>query len=169
MATVTRLSVALTGGPTLVVGALVAPGGVLAVAAAMLALALFVVAQSRQSSVIGIAGAGALFGGVGIGAVAEISVGMTLLATVGAILAWDSTAQTISLRQQVDNGEIHRALLAHVGATLAASSLIATVIYLAFLFGGAVPPVAVVLFLLGAVLLVLALEPRMDQSKETRP
>lgn len=159
MATVNRFSIALTGGATLVVGGLVAPGGVLAVAAAIVALGLFVLAQSRHSPVIAIAGAGALFGGVGIAAAGDVPVGTTLVGTVGAVVAWDVTAQTISLRQQVDDGEIRRALFAHVGATLAASAVIASLIYLAFLFGGAVPPVAVVLFLVGAVLLVVALEP----------
>ena len=163
MATVNRVSVAVTGGATLVVSGLVAPGGALAVAAAVLGFGLLVLAQFRQSPVVAVAGAGALFGGVGVAAVANSAVGMTLLATVGAVVAWDTAAQTISLHQQVDDGDMHRALLAHVGATLAANSAVAALVYLAFLFGGAVPPVAVLLFVLGAVVLVLALDPRVSR------
>jgi len=138
----------------------VAPAGVLAVAPTFVALALVPLAIRWRSRVTALFAATALLGGVVVAGALELQPGLVVVATVGTVLAWDATVQTIALREQLDDGELRRALLAHVGATLAATALVGSTAYLIFLVVAAIPPVAVVLFLGGAVLLVLGLEPR---------
>lgn len=137
-----------------------APAGFIAVAPAFAALALVPLAIRWHSRTTALLAATALLGGVVTAGTLDLQPGLLVVATLGTVLAWDATSQAIDLREQLDDADIRRALLAHVGATLAATALVGSTAYLVFLLVAAIPPVAVVLFLGGAVLLVLGLEPR---------
>lgn len=137
-----------------------APAGVIAVAPAFVALALFPLAIRWRSRRTALIAATVLLAGVALGGMLDLTAGLLVLATVGTVVAWDATSQTIGLREQLDDADARSALLAHVGATLAATAVVGSTAYLVFLFIFTIPPIAIVLFLGGAVLLVLGLEPR---------
>ena len=86
--------------------------------------------------------------------------GLLLVATAGMVLAWDGAIHAISLREQLDEtAQVRRGLLAHTGATLLAASLCAALVYVAFLVGLSLSPFTLLLFLVGAVFVLIGLGP----------
>lgn len=150
---------AIAPAAALLTAAVLSPAGLLAVAPAAAALGLFPLALSWRSRRVAMAATTLLLGGVVVAGTFALDTGLLVVATLGTVLAWDATAQTIALREQLDDGATGRAMAAHLGTTLVVTALVGATAYLVFLLVATIPPVAVVLSLAGAVLLVLGLEP----------
>lgn len=86
--------------------------------------------------------------------------GLLLAATIGTIAAWDVAFYTVEVTTQLDTDvAIDRSLSIHAGATLAVTALVGVVVYGAFLFGGWLPPFALLFLVVGAALVVIGLVP----------
>ena len=151
----------------IVVGAVVAaavalaPAGVDATALALLAAPVMVAGVRRRSRQVLLVGVAVLLGGIILASLRALDPGLLLVGTVGLVVAWDGASHLVDLRTQLDEqATVSRSVLAHSGATLAVTTLIATLVYAAFLLGTTVSPLAVTLFFVGAVLVVLGLGPR---------
>ena len=83
-----------------------------------------------------------------------------LVATIGAVAAWDVAGYVGDLRRQLDPDAVRtRHVLVHSGATLSVSAFVAAVAYSGYLFGATGSPIAGVLVVAGAVLVVFGLRP----------
>jgi hypothetical protein len=85
-----------------------------------------------------------------------------VVATIGALLAWDGGVTTVGLAEQLDEDAASgRAELVHTGATLVAAAGVGAVLVLTFAVGdGLVAPAAVVPVAAGVILLAAGLSPR---------
>jgi len=152
------VGIALLSG--LVATALLLPGGFDAAGVSLAGVGVLTWGVSGRAETRVLAGSALLFVAILLGGLRELAPGLLLGATVTAVVAWDAATYVVDSRAQLDaRAEIRRAVLAHTGATLAATTAIAAVVYAAFLFGGSVSPLAALLVLLGAVLVAMGLAP----------
>lgn len=144
---------------TLVVVAALLPAGVDAAALALAALPVWFSSIQVGSHRRALAGTVLAIGGISLAGIRELEPALLVFATLGAIVAWKSTTQVVSLRVQLDDtAEIERAFLAHTGSVLAATATVCGVIYSGFLLGPQVPPFALAMIFLGAVPILAGLE-----------
>lgn len=87
--------------------------------------------------------------------------GLVLLATVGAVLAWDAVENALGLRAQLGpDADTRRAELIHLGATASVTAGLAGLVYFASLLGrGRIPAVTGIALVGGAILIALGLAP----------
>jgi hypothetical protein len=85
-----------------------------------------------------------------------------VVATIGAVLAWDGAVTAAGLEEQLDAAATsRRAELVHTGSTLVAAAGVGAVVVLTFTVGrGLVTPAAAIPVAAGAVLVAAGLSPR---------
>lgn len=85
-----------------------------------------------------------------------------VVATVGAVVSWDSSVNATGLAQQLDQDAASgRTELVHAGSTLVASAGAGAVVVLTFAVGeGVAAPTAVIPVVAGAILVAVGLSPR---------
>lgn len=111
--------------------------------------------HSRSQLLLGV---GILFGAIVIAGVGDLRPVLLLVATGAMVLAWDSASHTVDLRAQLDEtAGSRRSRLAHSGATLAVTALLAAVVYAVSLPGLTVSPLAALLVLVGGVFVAFGL------------
>lgn len=111
--------------------------------------------QSRPQVLLGV---GVLFGAIVIAGVGDLRPELLLVATGAMVLAWDSASHAVDLRAQLDGtAESRRSRLAHSGATVAVTALLAAVVYAVSLPGVVVSPLAALLVLVGGVFVAVGL------------
>lgn len=104
-------------------------------------------------------GFGTLLIGVVVAGLGGTAAELLVLATAGAVLAWDTARQAIDLGATVGrDGEARRALLVHVSVVFATITVVGSFGYAVFqLATGGRPTTSLVLLLFGAFLLVVIL------------
>lgn len=103
-----------------------------------------------------------LLGGVVYAGALGLSPQALVVATVGAVLAWDGAVTAAGLGEQLDReATSRRAELVHTGSTLVAAAGVGAVVVLTFAVGqGLVTPAAAIPVAAGAVLVAAGLSPR---------
>jgi hypothetical protein len=135
------------------------PAGVDLVATGLLAGALSGYGVSIRSRKTVVAGSGVLFAVILLAGMRGLQPGLLIAATVGLVLTWDGGTHAVDCRQQFEKSTSPGVVLAHSGATLLATAGAGTVVYVAFLAGGWVPPAGVLLFVFGGMLVGIGLVP----------
>lgn len=137
----------------------VLPGGVDATLVALLAFPLWYSSIERRSQRRALGGAVAGLAGIVIAGLREADPALLILATVTLVVGWTTATQSLGLREQLDDeAAIDRSVLAHAGTTLAGTAGIGAVVYGGYLLGPSVSPLSLVLFFVGAVLVLVGLD-----------
>lgn len=104
----------------------------------------------------------ALLGGVVYAGALGLAPQALVVATIGAVVAWDSSVTAVGLTEQLDeDAASRRAELVHAGSTLVAAAGAGAVLVLTFAIGdGLVTPAAVIPVAAGAILVAAGLSPR---------
>lgn len=160
----TRLSrgVALVAG--LVTTATVAGAGTLPAGLAVVGTAAMVVGATRERQGAVDLGGLVVVLGILVAGTRGVPADLLVLATVGAVLAWDSAGHALGLSVQLGpDATTRRGEAVHVGVTLVAAAGVAALAMLTFVVGdGRVPLVAGVVVAIGAVLVAGGLVPGTD-------
>lgn len=158
----TRLSQAVVLAAGLLTGATLLSAGTTPAVAAFAGTALLLAGVQREWRT-GTTGGGllALVGVVYAGATG-LAPQLLVVATIGAVLAWDAGVNAVGLAEQLDaRASSHRAELVHTGSTVVAVAGVGAVVLLAYSVGrGVVPPAAVLPVAVGALLVAAGLSPR---------
>lgn len=152
---------AVGGAAGLLVPLAVAPVGPEYVALALAGLLALALGTYRDRGRDVTVGALVLFAAVLLAAIDGLAAVLVVLATLGAILAWDATEHARSLRRQLGpHAGVDRAALVHVaGTVLAGGTVAALALGTLVVARGRLPAVAGVFLVLGAILLAAALIP----------
>lgn len=145
--------------PVVVLTVTVLPGGPEAAALAILAFPLWYSSIGQRSRRRALAGAVVALAAIVVAGMRGLDASLLVIAGVALVLGWTVTTQIIGLREQLDTtADIERALLAHAGATMAATTTIGGVMYAGFVAGPTFTPLALVLVFLGTVPVLVGLD-----------
>jgi hypothetical protein len=152
-----RASAALAG---LLTVATLVPSGVEPAGVAVAGVVALVAGAARERrGVVDLGGAVLLLGVVVAGSRGHAA-DLLVMATVGAVVAWDAAGHAVGLATQLDSdAETGRGEAVHIGLTLLSTGAIATLALLTYTSGGQVPLVAGLLVAAGAVLVAAGLAP----------
>lgn len=155
-----RESVALALAPG-VVATLGLAIDLVAFAVGLAGLAVTAVATSRGSRVGVTAGTGLLFGATLYVGIAATAPAVVMLVTAGVVVTWTTAQHVVGLGDHLGrDAPVRRSVLVHLGGatvtTLSAGGL-ALVVY--FFAAATLPPSALVFLVVGAAVLIYALEP----------
>jgi hypothetical protein len=158
----TRLSqgVVLIGGLLTAVALL--PAGTTPAVAALVGSVFLVVGAHREWQTGTNLGGALLFCGLVYAGALGLAPGALVVATIGAVVAYDSGVTALGLTGQLDaRAGSRRAEMVSVGGTVVAAAGVGGVVVLAYSVGnGVVPPAAVIPVTLGALLVAAGLSPR---------
>lgn len=107
----------------------------------------------RGSRRVHTVGSAFLFGAVLLAGVVGAPAGRLLIATAGAIVAWDAGDHAIGLARQVGRGSSRRAILVHVAITAAVTTCVGVVCFIIYRFADTVSSTAAIASLLVAAVL----------------
>jgi hypothetical protein len=164
VATVTRVGRGVTVLAGLGTVAVLATGSTAAAGFAAVGTLLVALAPRWPRRAAADAGGVGLFVGLLVAGAGGLAAPLLLVATLGAVLAWDGGSHAVGLATQLEpESQSGRGELVHAGLTLVVTAGIAGVAYVTYLVGrGRLPLVAGVLVALGAVLVTLAIDPAGD-------
>jgi hypothetical protein len=158
----TRLSDGVTAAAGLVTALVVSSAGATPALAAVAGTALLL-AGSYRAWAVGTKGGGiAVLAGVVYAGALGLPPQALVVATIGAVVAWDGGVTAAGLTGQLDEQAASgRAELVHAGSTLVAAAGVGAVLVLTYAVGdGLVAPAAVVPVVAGAILVAAGLSPR---------
>lgn len=137
------------------------PAGPVPVLVALVGAAFLASGHRRDRWAHVTAGGVVLVGALVIAGLLGLADGLVLLATVGAVLAWDAVENALGLRSQLGpDADTRRAELIHLGATASVTAGLAGIVYFASLLGrGRIPAVTGIALVGGAILIALGLAP----------
>lgn len=153
---------ALLGGVSAAVAILaLVPAGPVSVLVAVLGAAVLANGHRRDRWAHVTAGGVVLVAAIVVAGLFDLPDGLVLLATVGAVLAWDAVENALGLRAQLGpDADTRRAELVHLAATGSVTAALAGIVYFASLLGrGRIPAVTGIALVGGAILIALGLAP----------
>lgn len=137
----------------------VLPGGVDAAILALCALPLWYSGVDRRSQQRALAGAIAALAGIVVAGLRGGEPALLVLASVSLVVGWATVTHLLGLREQLDStATVDRAALSHAGTTLATTAAVGAVLYGGYLVGPTVSPLSLVLFFVGAVIVLVGLD-----------
>lgn len=137
----------------------VLPGGPGAAALALLSYPLWHSSIGKRSRRRALTGTVTALAGIVVAGLRGLDASLLVIAGVALVLGWTMTTHIIGIREQLDDtADVERALLAHAGGTMAATTIIGGVIYAGFVAGPTFTPLALVLVFLGTVPVLIGLD-----------
>lgn len=164
MAAVTRASRAITLAAGLGLAWTLLPVGAGTAAIAVAGTVVCLASAARAWSLGVTVGGAALVGAVVLAGWQGLGFQSLVLGTVGAVVAWDASANAVGLTRQVEtDSQTRRVVGVHTGLVLAVTAGVAAVVTLAFVLGNGVVPAAGALpVVAGAVLVAAGLGPGLE-------